>query len=83
MQRDQYRRKEANAQRGGIARAAADEIGLTTPESIEEAGMPEDEVQEQIRETAYYRAESRGFEPGKELDDWLEAEEEVRRRLNR
>jgi len=23
---------------------------------------------------AYYKAEARGFEPGKELDDWLEAE---------
>jgi hypothetical protein len=24
---------------------------------------------------AYYRAEARGFEPGQELDDWLEAEQ--------
>lgn len=27
-----------------------------------------------IAREAYYRAERRGFEPGKELDDWLEAE---------
>ncbi len=26
---------------------------------------------------AYYRAERRGFEPGRELEDWLEAEAEV------
>ena len=77
MPRDQQQRR-------GIARAAGDEIGLTTPESIEEAtDSSADEVEQQIRETAYYRAESRGFEPGKELDDWLEAEAEVRRRLNR
>ncbi len=29
-----------------------------------------------IAELAYYRAESRGFEPGHELEDWLEAEQE-------
>jgi hypothetical protein len=28
---------------------------------------------------AYYRAERRGFTPGRELDDWLEAEREVDR----
>jgi Protein of unknown function (DUF2934) len=27
-----------------------------------------------IAELAYYKAESRGFEPGHELDDWFEAE---------
>jgi hypothetical protein len=31
-----------------------------------------------IAELAYYKAESRGFEPGYELDDWLEAEREFR-----
>ena len=30
-----------------------------------------------IAVTAYYKAESRGFEPGRELQDWLEAEAEV------
>jgi hypothetical protein len=29
-----------------------------------------------IAELAYYKAESRGFEPGHELEDWLEAEQE-------
>ncbi|MGZ8190438.1 MAG: DUF2934 domain-containing protein [Methylococcaceae bacterium] len=27
-----------------------------------------------IAEAAYFKAEARGFEPGKTLDDWLEAE---------
>ncbi|MGZ8152978.1 MAG: DUF2934 domain-containing protein [Methylovulum sp.] len=27
-----------------------------------------------VAELAYYKAESRGFEPGHELEDWLEAE---------
>ncbi|MEW5890049.1 MAG: DUF2934 domain-containing protein [Pseudomonadota bacterium] len=36
-----------------------------------------------IAEAAYYRAEKRGFAPGGELDDWLEAEAEVDSRLAR
>lgn len=28
-------------------------------------------------EAAFYRAEARGFAPGRELDDWLEAEREL------
>ena len=31
----------------------------------------------QVAEAAYYRAERRGFEPGRELDDWLAAEAEI------
>ena len=35
----------------------------------------EPEVREiMIAEAAYYIAERRGFEPGAEMDDWLEAE---------
>jgi Protein of unknown function (DUF2934) len=30
-----------------------------------------------IAEAAYWRAERRGFAPGSELEDWLEAEREV------
>jgi hypothetical protein len=30
-----------------------------------------------VAEAAYYRAEQRGFAPGNEMTDWLEAEREV------
>lgn len=30
-----------------------------------------------IAELAYYKAEQRGFEPGHEMEDWLEAEREL------
>ena len=30
-----------------------------------------------IATAAYYKAEARGFQPGRELDDWLEAEAEL------
>jgi hypothetical protein len=33
--------------------------------------------EEQIRVCAYFKAERRGFVPGHELDDWLEAELEI------
>jgi hypothetical protein len=32
-----------------------------------------------IAELAFYKAESRGFEPGHELDDWVEAEREYKK----
>jgi hypothetical protein len=41
---------------------------------------PED-VYRLIQETAYFKAKARGFEPGGEVQDWIEAEAEVRRKL--
>ncbi|MGH8702841.1 MAG: DUF2934 domain-containing protein [Burkholderiales bacterium] len=34
-----------------------------------------------VAEAAYFMAERRGFEAGREVDDWLQAEAEVNRRL--
>ena len=34
-----------------------------------------------IAEAAYYRAEQRGFAPGNEMSDWLEAEADVEKVL--
>lgn len=42
-----------------------------------------EEMQVWIAEAAYYRAESRGFTPGQETDDWLAAEAEVLARVRR
>jgi hypothetical protein len=42
--------------------------------------MPED-VGGMIATTAYYLAAARNFSPGRELDDWLEAERLVRAKL--
>lgn len=43
-------------------------------ESCEPIILPDDNAK--IAEIAYYKAESRHFEPGYEIDDWLEAEQE-------
>jgi len=36
-----------------------------------------------VAQAAYFRAEKRGFEPGCELQDWVEAEAEVLRLIGR
>ena len=45
------------------------------------ADLSPEEVYRLIQETAYYKAKSRGFAPGHEVQDWIEAEAEVRLRL--
>ena len=44
---------------------------------LDPAGAPGDERRQRIRELAYTLAAARGFRPGCELDDWLEAERQV------
>jgi hypothetical protein len=39
------------------------------------------ELYEMIAEAAYYRAQKRGFTPGLEADDWVQAETEVLERV--
>lgn len=41
------------------------------------------ERQRMIAEAAYYRALARGFEPGNEVDDWIQAEAEIDRASTR
>jgi hypothetical protein len=36
------------------------------------------EFREKVAKNAYYRAEKRGFEDGYELEDWFDAEQEIR-----
>ncbi len=41
-----------------------------------------DEVYRLTQQAAYYKAQARRFAPGQELDDWLEAEVEIRRAIS-
>jgi hypothetical protein len=43
------------------------------------AKIDENERRTWIERSAYYRAESRGFGPGGELDDWIQAEADFER----
>jgi hypothetical protein len=44
---------------------------------MENADMDVDEFRELVAKNAYYRSEKRGFTDGNELEDWLEAEQEI------
>ena len=44
------------------------------PENTSSPSLP---IEERVATAAYYRAEKRGFTPGQELEDWLEAEREI------
>ena len=45
------------------------------------APLSPEEVYKLIQESAYFKAKARGFAPGHEVQDWIEAEREVRQRL--
>jgi hypothetical protein len=40
-------------------------------------GVSSDVRLQMIREAAYYKAEKRGFSPGNDHQDWVEAEQEI------
>ena len=46
------------------------------------AKLAPEEVYRLIQESAYFKAKERGFAPGHEVQDWIEAEAEVRQRLD-
>lgn len=43
----------------------------------EQRGGAQRSREDRVREAAYAAAERRGFAPGREVDDWLEAEQQV------
>ena len=63
-------------------RSSARGHGVGASDMRPERSASPEEVRRLIEEAAYYRAEQRGFEPGHELEDWIQAESEVRRRLD-
>lgn len=61
---------------------AGPELGSTTPENRPKRPRLSDaEIYRMVQESAYYKAEARGFSPGYEERDWLEAEAEIKARL--
>ncbi len=44
-------------------------------------GLSNEDLYRLIQETAYFKAKARGFAPGREVQDWIEAEAEVRQRI--
>ena len=58
-----------------MATTVKDEVIADTEESGNPINLADRDAR--IAELAYYKAESRGFEPGHESEDWLEAEKEL------
>jgi hypothetical protein len=56
---------------------AAPTVSAVEPEKIAPA-MVSTDLADQVAVAAYFLAEERGFAPGHELDDWLEAERRIR-----
>jgi len=62
--------------------AEAGKAGIkSTINSNARAEMSPDELRKLVSEAAYYRAKQRGFTPGHEMEDWIQAEAEVLRRI--
>ena len=52
------------------------------PKTAPKTEKSPEELRRLISEAAYYRAKQRGFAPGHELEDWIQAEAEVMGRMN-
>jgi hypothetical protein len=64
-----------HSQEGLIMSIAMHQKKFTRPHPARDSTyMGPDARRAMIAETAYYRAEQRGFDPGHEIYDWLEAE---------
>jgi hypothetical protein len=66
-----------NVSRSPATGAASHARQARRPEASHPAALAGEDRYRMIAEAAYYRAEQRGFTPGSELDDWLQAEIEV------
>ena len=84
--------RPTQARRSPSTAADAPDMDAVSPPSRSGGGMrpgsatlgakpsPE-QLYRMIQETAYFKAKARNFAPGHEVQDWIEAEAEVRRRL--
>jgi hypothetical protein len=59
-----------------MARSSAQKKVVSPEPDASPEGNPAG-IHERIAALAYLKAEARGFFPGQELDDWLEAEQEI------
>jgi hypothetical protein len=63
------------------ARTAPDVPSVETAASGNGQSPTPEQLYRMIQETAYFKAKARNFAPGHEVQDWIEAEAEVRRRI--
>ena len=68
--------KKPRAKKVKVAAATVTTAPLATPSPTQQPSV--DEIRGMIATAAYYLAAERHFSPGRELDDWLEAERRVK-----
>lgn len=68
-------RKQAT-ERSGSSGSTQQKVSVAAPQP-EPAPIVSQERHRRVAEVAYYLAERRGFEPGHEMEDWLEAEKTI------
>ncbi|MDY6944114.1 MAG: DUF2934 domain-containing protein [Pseudomonadota bacterium] len=63
---------------GVVGEASAQDVQITDSK-LEQRDIPSfsESREARIAEAAYWRAERRGFAPGQEIDDWLNAERDI------
>jgi len=71
-----------NSSRHGKSNGAA-ERALKSDELDSSSANTDCPIEEMIAVAAYFRAEQRGFTPGNEMSDWLEAKTEVEESLGK
>lgn len=85
MLKTQVTTKRSATRKGAVvanAFAGVAEAGIASPaQATQETALDPGERRRMVAEAAYYRAEQRGFAPGSEVEDWLEAEAQIRVRL--
>jgi hypothetical protein len=69
-------------EKAGAPRKPVSEQRAAPTASNVRADLSPEEIRQLVAEAAYYRAKERNFEPGHELEDWIEAESEVMARIN-
>lgn len=73
--------RRAGAPRKRGPRKSVATLGDETAAAARDIRVSEEELHRLVSEAAYYKAQQRGFAPGYEHQDWLDAEAEVRQRL--
>jgi hypothetical protein len=75
---------ENRAADGIVGETGAQDVTITASK-LEQRDIPSfsESREARIAEAAYWRAERRGFAPGSELEDWLNAEKEIDQQSDR
>jgi len=69
------KRESASKAKGNGSAKYRRESAIPDPSPVDSDGPR----RQMIAEAAYFRAEQRGFEPGNEMHDWLQAEADIER----